>query len=99
MRSMSWWREDLGTFGLIVAFLAVAGGWLLAFTQLGANLIFFGIGLAIVSALICPTRRRLMAAAVVIAGVWWMAGLALAAVFVAYEVIRALTTSARTGMR
>ncbi|MEZ4553526.1 MAG: hypothetical protein R3B59_06405 [Dehalococcoidia bacterium] len=85
---MPWWREDLSTFGLIVAFLAVVGGWLLTFTQLGANLIFFGMALAIASAAFCPTRRRLMAAAVVVFGVWWMAGIALAAMFVVYEIAR-----------
>ncbi|HRC62698.1 MAG TPA: hypothetical protein PLX85_05685 [Dehalococcoidia bacterium] len=86
---MPWWREDLSTFGLVIAFLAVVGGWLLSFTQFGANLIFFGMALAIASAALCPTRRRLMAAAVVVAGVWWMTGIALAAVFVGYEVVRA----------
>ncbi|MGE0228386.1 MAG: hypothetical protein AB7I38_09265 [Dehalococcoidia bacterium] len=86
---MPWWREDLSTLSLIVAFLAVVGGWMLAFTQVGANLIFFGMALAVVAAAICPTRRRLMAAAVVVAGVFWIAGIALAAIFVAYEVIRA----------
>jgi len=96
---MPWWREDLSTFGLIVAFLAVVGGWLLTFTQLGANLIFFGMALAIASAALCPTRRRLMAAAVVVAGVWWMAGITLAVVFIAYEVVRALTAPARSGLR
>ncbi|MBX7111829.1 MAG: hypothetical protein K1X87_08295 [Dehalococcoidia bacterium] len=86
---MPWWREDLSTFGLVIAFLAVVGGWLLSFTQFGANLIFFGMALAIASAALCPTRRRLMAGAVVVAGVWWMTGIALAAVFVGYEVVRA----------
>ncbi|MGE0134061.1 MAG: hypothetical protein AB7L91_05040 [Dehalococcoidia bacterium] len=85
---MPWWREDLSTFGLIVAFLAVVGGWVLTFTELGANLIFLGMALAIVSAALCPTRRRLMAAAVVVFGVWWMAGIVLAAVFVVHEIAR-----------
>lgn len=96
---MPWWREDLSTLGLIVGFLAVLSGWLLAFTQVGANLIVFGMALAAVSAAICPTRRRLMAAAVVVAGVWWMAGIALAVVFGAYEVVRALARSTSTRMR
>ncbi len=87
---MAWWREDLSTFGLIVAFMAVVGGWMLAFTQVGANLIFFGVALAVVAALLCPTRRRFMAAAVIVAGIWWLAGIALAFIFVAYEVIRAV---------
>lgn len=73
MTRMPRWREDLSTFGLIIAFLAVVGGWLLAFTQLGANLIFFAIALAVASAALCPTRRRLMAAAVIVASGGWPA--------------------------
>jgi hypothetical protein len=93
---MPWWREDFSTFGLIVAFLAVVGGWLLAFTQLGANLIFFGIALAVASAALCPTRRRIMAGAAVVAGVWWIAGIALAILFTMYEVVRMLTVPSST---
>ncbi len=90
---MPWWREDLSTFGLIVAFMAVVGGWMLAFTQVGANLILFGSVLAVASAYLCPTRRRFMAAAVIVAGIWWLAGIALTVIFVAYEVIRAVRRS------
>ncbi len=92
---MAWWRQDLSTLGFIIAFLAAAAGWLLTFTQLGANLIVFGAALAVGSALICPTRRRFMAAAVVVAGIFWI-GIALASMFVAYEVIRASRRTAHS---
>lgn len=85
---VSAWRQDFGAVGLVVAALLTLAGLFLAFTDAGATLIFLGWGVALASVCLCLTRRRVMAAAVIIAIPLWFVALFLAAVFAGYEVIR-----------
>ena len=55
---MSGLRRDLSSLGLVVATLATLAGWLLTFTQVGAELATVGLVVALASAALYPTRRR-----------------------------------------
>lgn len=90
---MDGWRQDLSTLGLIVGAVLTLGGWLLAFTDVGAALMFTGWAVALASAALYPTRRRFMAVAIILALALWYVALLLAAIFVVYELTWARRTS------
>ena len=91
---MSGWRQDLSTLGLIIAGVLTLAGWLLTFTDVGAALMFIGWAVALASVALYPTRRRFMAAAIIVTLALWYAALLLVTIFVVYEVARGWRASA-----
>jgi hypothetical protein len=92
---MADWRHDLSTLGLVIAAVLTAAGYAAAFTQPGAEMVFASWALAIVSAVLYPTWRRILWAAVIILFFFYYAGAALGLLLLIVEGARATRAFAR----
>lgn len=76
---MKGYRRDASSVAFLVAVAAILSGWGAAFTQAGADLIFFGVAVAILAVVVYPSVPRFVIAAH-LAGfnLLWLPGLAVA---------------------
>lgn len=64
-------RRFYSTLGIVSRPLLTAGGWLAAFTIVGATLIILGGFASLAGMLMLPTRRRLVLGSIAVAACWW----------------------------
>jgi hypothetical protein len=64
-------RRFYSNLGIVSGPALTAGGWLAAFTLVGAALIVLGGFVALGGTLVLPTWRRLVIGSIAVAACWW----------------------------